>query len=68
MPQGMVDKNLGLDRLAGPKAVKSQHLQTTNPFNALPLSEILAAHGNEICLFRAKAFLSTHTINVLRFT
>ena len=37
IPQGMVDNNLGPERLEGPKT-RSKLLQTTNPFIARPLS------------------------------
>ncbi len=33
-----VDNNLGPDRLAGPKALETQLLQTTNPLVVQPLS------------------------------
>ena len=38
MPQGTVDNNVRLDRLAGSTPLTSQLLQTTNPLIARPLS------------------------------
>ena len=61
----MVDNNLGLDRLAGPKALpRSQSLQTNNPLIAPPLSGSpnCTLSGTELHLFGAKASPPTHTI------
>ncbi len=55
-PQGTVVNNLEPDHLAGPKALISQPLQTTNPMIASIL-EILVVHGNELHLFRSKEIL-----------
>ena len=57
MFQGTVDINIGPDRLAGPKALDPQSLQSTNnPLIAQPLClEVLTVHGTKMRLFGAKA-------------
>ncbi len=65
IPQGKVDNNLGLDRLAGPKALDLKYCrQPTLWLHDLCCLEVLTGIGNELRLFGAKAFPPTHTINV----
>ena len=53
---GMVDNNLGPDRLAGPKALYRDYCrQPTLLLHDLHL-EVLIVHGIELRLFWAKAF------------
>ena len=55
IPQVTVDI-LGPDRLAGPKALDPNYCrQPTLRLHDLCL-EVLTVHGNELCLFGAKAF------------
>ncbi len=65
--QGTVD-NLGLDHLAGTKALDPNYCrQPTLWLHDLCL-EFLTVHSTELSLFRAKAFHHTHTINVAHLT
>ncbi len=56
IPQGTVDDNLGLDRLAGPKALDPNYCrQSTLRLPDLCL-EVLTVHCTELRLFWAKVF------------
>ena len=69
IPQGTVDNNLGPDCLAGPKALDPNYCrQPTLWLHDLCLAD-LNVHGNELCLFGAKAPPPpTHTINIAHLT
>ncbi len=68
IPQWMVDNNLKPDRLANPKALDPKHCrQPTLRLHDLWLG-VLIKIDTQLCLFGAKAFPPTHTINVAHLT
>ncbi len=56
IPQGTVDNNLVLERLAGPKALDPNYCKQPTLWLYDLCLEVLYVHGNELRLYGAKAF------------
>ncbi len=68
MPRGTIDNNLGQDLFAGPKALDHYYCKQPTLWLHVLCLEVLTVHGTELRMYGAKAFPSTHTINVVYLT